>query len=366
MNNSSGNFIFYPSRINSNLKDIKECFSNELNSFTVAYSVKANYDSKLIQLLNENKVSFDCASIDELNILLKEKVKPQNIWLNTPYLEPKLLKKCINLGVFIYIDSLSDLELLQKKTFTENKIISVGIRISLPNYENSRFGIEANSQNILKLKKIFSASPFLRLSGVHIHYSSSDRSVKNFKNKIHQFFEIFDLHFKEFNIDSLNIGGGFASVMSQKLAEEFSYKVPNWEDYGKVFQKALKKFNIRGYKIIIEPGMAMVANGFDFVAEIIDIKKNNKNTYALVNTSILFIKPTRHNKNLDFIIEKNEVAKNTKKYTLVGISCMEQDVLGDYTGHLEIGDKIRFRNVGAYTLSYRKDFIFKQPLSITV
>lgn len=362
MSQFTGEYIFFPSRIKSNITKIRAAFDTNLNNFSLGYSIKANYDSKLIKVLNNSNVSFDCASIDELNLLLQQGIQPKNIWLNTPFLEESLIKKCIDLGVFIYADSFLNLELLQQKAHQINANIHIGLRINLPDYEFSRFGIEINEENIKKIKSIFTSNSHLKLASLHTHYSSSsDRSAENFKHKIDQFFKTLCLYFADFDLKSLNIGGGFTGEMSPALAAEFDYEIPSWDTYAGVFHQAIKKYNIKNYKIHIEPGMAMVANAYDFVAEVIDIKQTNTVSIALINTSTLFLKPTGHQRKLDFVVHETSTNKSNKEHVLVGISCMEKDILGTYAGNLEIGNKITFKNVGAYTVSYRNNFIFKQP-----
>ena len=40
---------------------------------------------------------------------------------------------------------------------------------------------------------------------------------------------------------------------------------------------------------------------------------------------------------------------------------MANDIMGPYEGVLKLGTQIVFKNVAAYTLSYRENFIFHSP-----
>ena len=361
MDQTSGIFIFKQQRIFNSIENIRKLFQDEYNEFKLAYTIKANYYSDLILLLDKQNVLFDCASVHELEILHRAGINTNKASLNTPYLDKSLLKKCLEESVFIYADSFSQLNLINKFALQSNKTLKIGVRLSFSEYFPSRFGIEASDENLKSLLNFFDENRNLELHALNMHYSPSNRSIESFEDRISCFFDVVKKYFETSDLKLLNIGGGFSGPMSKALASQFEYEVPEWEDYSSTLKELVSTYDLKGYKIIIEPGMALVANAFDYVAEVIDIKENASNTYALLNTSTLFLKPTRHSRQLDFEINSQLKDGEAKQYQLVGMSCMESDVLGTYKGNLSIGTKIIFRNVGAYTLSFRENFIFDQP-----
>lgn len=359
---NSNFFLFDESKVYDTVQTIKRAFNDSNNNFLLGYSLKANYDSHLIEVLNEENILFDCASDKELSILLEKDIDPKKITVSSPYLTKELIDKCFLSGVFIYADSFNQLTLLNKCAISFGKKIDVGIRLNLNEYSYSRFGIELNKFNIQKVHNIFDKTSFLKMKGLHSHYSPSNRSTENFEKRLDVFFGLINKYFNKSNLSLINLGGGFSGAMSQRLASQFNYEIPSWEDYGRAYEKMRLKHNIENYKIVIEPGMGIAANAFSYVAEVVDIKKFQDKNIVVLNTSTLFLKPTGHSKNLDFEIKTHSSKlEETFTYNLVGISCMEKDVLGVYEGFLEIGSKIIFKNVGAYTLSFRENFIFDQP-----
>ena len=60
---------------------------------------------------------------------------------------------------------------------------------------------------------------------------------------------------------------------------------------------------------------------------------------------------------------KEETTKNSKENYIVGMSCMEGDRLHLSNNKLllEVGDKVLFKNCGAYTSSWNSEFILNKP-----
>ncbi len=80
-------------------------------------------------------------------------------------------------------------------------------------------------------------------------------------------------------------------------------------------------------KLILEPGISMVANTFSFVAKVIETKKVRNQNFVLVDGSVHNIKPTMHKKNLPMKIVTQNERRRRGTYDIVGYTCMEKDYL---------------------------------------
>lgn len=360
MKENSGFYVFKEALFQKNIAHIKQLFQSEDYQFQLNYSIKANYHQRLLEVAYKHHVVFDCASLKELLQLKELGISSKSISVNTPYLTDDFLDIIVKEGIFLYADSFQQLQKISAKISSDENI-EIGLRISLEDIY-SRFGIEATETQLLQVHSFFQKHTNIKLIALNMHYSPADRSASFFRKRVQAFIKTFVTHFTQYNIETLNVGGGFASTMSKEMANQFDYDVPTWRDYANVLKEELKKESISTIKVVIEPGMGLVADAFDFVANIIAFKQTGNKTLALLNTTTLFLKPTRHSKNLEFeVVTKQNQAQNNQEYDLVGISCIENDVLGTYKGNLDLGSKIIFKNVGAYTLSFRNNFIFDQP-----
>lgn len=355
-------FLYVKQNLLDNVNNLKTSFSSHFDKFTLAYSIKSNYYKDLLNELSNQGISFEVASCFELNKLLDLNVLPKRIWINTPFLEEDLIRKAIDLKIQINIDSLEQLETISNAATKNDSDVEIGIRLNLDEEFESRFGIEASSSNMNLLFSILSESRNLVVTTLHTHHSGENRSELVFQKKLESLIEIYKKWFAAFPIKKINIGGGFAGPMPSILKKQFHSKSPSWNDYASTLSAFSTFLNENELELLIEPGMALVADCFLYLAEVLSIKTISDRNYCFINSSKIFLKPTGHSKNLNFeVIKKNNDAQAQKKFILSGITCMENDLLGEYEGSLSKGDYILFYNVGAYTLSYRPDFIFSQP-----
>ncbi len=359
----TGKYVFFPPGFTPFINQIKGAFAQRSIQLSVAYSIKANYHKALLELANNEGLCFDCASIEEIDKAILSGISAENIWLNTPYLHAELLQKCIQERIKVHVDNIEQLLALQKEAERQQTKAGIGIRFNFPEVDVSRFGIEATEENISYLIVSLQQAPNLELKVLHTHYSGADRSAVKFANRAEALFKLYDSYFKNYQGLQLNLGGGISGPMTEQLAAQFVPRPATIEDYSLALQKVWKNYDLTNVSLVVEPGMAIAAHAFYYLAEVIHIKEIQGQSIALINASNIFLKPTGHNRQLSFDIISRNLGKNGK-YLLAGMTCMEKDILGEYIGELAVGDLICFNNVGAYTMSYRPDFIFHEPETI--
>ena len=264
--------------------------------------------------------------------------------------------------VLINLDNIDQLELIQKKAERFSKKVRIGIRVHFETLDHSRFGIKSISEEMHNVLKLIEQSEHIELIGLHTHYSGSNRSVDHFTKRTTLLIKFYQDNWPNGGLQFLNVGGGLSGPMPEAMVKQLSFDPPSWVEYANAIQSAWGMINDEEINLILEPGMALVANVFDFEAEVVGFKERGEKTQALITASKTFLKPTGHQKDLVFEVKNyHPVIEPIKQYELVGISCMESDILGEYKGELYIGDKITFKNMGAYTLSFSPDFIFTKP-----
>lgn len=115
-------------------------------------------------------------------------------------------------------------------------------------------------------------------------------------------------------------------------------------------------------KIIVEPGNGITASPFSFLSEVIDVKQSSDNARIVTTDG--------SRNDIDPLFRKSDYIKeilyadNAKRQTvgiqtIVGCTCLEFDrifALND-APELKVGDRILYRNVGAYTCCLSPLFI---------
>lgn len=361
----TGYYLFDADELKSNLVKIQSSLSSQSNNFKLAYSLKANYHSEALKVIAGEGGYFDCSSLFEVQKIVDQKISLQKVWINTPYLTHELLNFSVENEILIFVDHIEQLIQIAQIANKRQREIKIGLRINTGEFMESRFGLSINSASIIQIKSILDKSN-LKLDALNIHYSGNYREPSDWLQRADFLIKVYQEYFTAYSINFLNIGGGIYSPMSLPLAQQFNTSPKSWDDYLTVLEEITRKLNHLNLGIAIEPGMALVANLFYFLAEVVAIKTIHNRNYAILNTSKIFLKPTNHQKQLSFQVFNQTQTQNIQSYKLVGITCMETDVLGDYLGALSLGDLILFENVGAYTLSYQPNFIFEQPNVITI
>lgn len=359
----TGKYVFDLEYCRTFIREIKSSFNTLPVNTTIAYSIKANYHQNLLKLATEEGLAFDCASEKEVDIALAVGIETSRIWVNTPFLTDELLEKCVREGIRIHVDSMDQLEDLYQEATRQRKQLEYGIRFNFPETDISRFGIEVSEQNISRIKTLLKAYTNLHLKVLHTHFSGPDRSAEKFSKRADAIASLYNQHFSSYDGLHINFGGGIFGPMMDQFAAQFSHKPAKVEDYTAALKRVIIRNNLNGVNLTIEPGMAIAAHSFYFIAEVLHLKEINGKSIVLLNTSNLFLKPTGHSRDLFFEVVSKSKGRYAK-HQLVGITCMESDVLGVYTGELAEGDLVFFHNVGAYTMSYRPDFIFNAPETI--
>lgn len=113
-------------------------------------------------------------------------------------------------------------------------------------------------------------------------------------------------------------------------------------------------------KVIVEPGNAIVASPFSFLSEIIDTKKIGDSQIIVTDGSRNDVDPFFGKKDyFKSFIRKQEEKVFIDSQMVVGCSCLEYDKLFTLQNQplLNVGDRILYQNVGAYTMTLSPLFI---------
>lgn len=173
--------------------------------------------------------------------------------------------------------------------------------------------------------------------------------------------------------DSINLGGGFFSNMPEALKCQFEVPIPSFEDYAAAIGPhfAARFCGRHQPQLILEPGLALVADCMRFAAKVVDIKTIRGRAIALLSGSVYNVIPTKSERKLPITVISS-IDQGPRRvvdgpFDLVGYTCMEDDVLAeDHRGSLAVGDYVLFNNVGAYTLVLKPSFIAPCPPVLAV
>lgn len=141
---------------------------------------------------------------------------------------------------------------------------------------------------------------------------------------------------------------------------------PTYQQYVDGFYNALPAA-LRGVRIVVEPGNAIVASAFDYLMQVIDVKRHDGRVYVCADGTRNDVDPFFHKSDYfkEFLLGDSERRLCADEPQVVcGLSCLEYDrlfELGKGAPSLKCGDRILFHRVGAYTMALSPLFIHYFP-----
>lgn len=319
----------------------------------VAYSIKANYDPEIIDILNREGAYFEVCSRYEYMYLLDHNVLPKRIIHNGSIRDYQELKNMLDNQSIVFLDS----DQAVSFALQYNAKGKIGIRCNVDYLKTnsdmfyskrSRFGI----RNISDVCSLFGKNTPLTISYLQIHCAGNNRSPAVYAMLLRELCSISKNIAKYNQINCLDIGGGY------KIAEEY------WDEetYIKTVTNILEENNMQNCQLIFEPGNALVRGSAQYVTRIVDRKVIDNTVYLVVDGTVVHLPFYKRGINLEYTV-KTQGKKKIKSQIVVGSTCKESDVFFviDNGIELQVGDEIAIKNVGAYAINEISDFLVGRP-----
>jgi len=173
-----------------------------------------------------------------------------------------------------------------------------------------------------------------RLKGLHFHNAFSSRSFAPLQKTVDRIEEAL-AHWLP-RIEWLNLGGGYLFETEADLT-----------GLCEIARDLRRRWDLEVY---FEPGKALVGRAGYLVASVIDLFESDGQPVAILDTTV-----NHHPEVFEYQIRPEPVwAEPEQGWTaiLAGCTCLAGDVFGSYRFErpLAVGDRVAFRNVGAYSL----------------
>lgn len=364
-------FILDIRKFENNYKDFLHNFRSIYPNTNLGYSYKTNYIPKLCQSVHSMGGYAEVVSQMEYDLAIAIGVSPSRIIFNGPLKSPEDIEKAVLADSIVNLDCLEEVEIvtsLAKKVPDQN--IAVGLRCNFDVGAGriSRFGFDVEGGSLDHVFKVFGELENCSVQGLHCHISTGTRSIESYSLRTKKIIELNDYYFQDRQPKFIDIGGGFFGKMNDDLRQQFDCDIPNYQEYAEAIAPQFKRrfSDGTGPELIIEPGVAVVADVLQFVAKVVGLKTVRSRKVALVVGSIHNVKPTLTDKRLSLQLYQNEDHTQSKKLSapidIVGYTCMEHDCLyKDYPEDISLGDYAVFDNIGAYTIVFKPPFIRPNP-----
>ena len=230
------------------------------------YAVKANPDHRVLKTLIQEGVSFEIASIAELDMLLKLSVPAAEVFYSNPMKSRAYLEYAAAHGVEWYvIDSVEEL----RKIVSVKPDAKMYLRIDTPNIGSDwplagKFGTHlADINEIINEAVKLDAD----LAGVTFHVGSQCRNPQNWRVGIERAKKVFaNMQDAGLNPRLLNIGGGYPVRHTKPI--------PSIETIADVINEAIADLP-DSIRVMAEPGRYLVSDSAYFVCRVVGTATRN-------------------------------------------------------------------------------------------
>jgi diaminopimelate decarboxylase len=347
-----------------NIRGFQNALTASFPKNLVGYSVKTNSLPYVMHLAKEQGCYAEVVSYHEYQLALKIGFSKDHIIYNGPMKSKETFLDALVHHAIVNIETWREIEWLKELPYDEEYEIGIRININIssisPADENhpaddSRFGFSYELGELSGALSRISKYSNIKVTGIHSHREPKTRSVFFYKNVIRYVQNIISEY--KLQLKYWDLGGGFFGTMRGK---------PTYNEYVEAFYYAFAA-EFRNLTIIVEPGNAVVASGFDYVVEVIDIKEHDGKIFVCTNGTRNDIDPFFHKSDYfkDFLYCQNTHKESMLPQVVCGLTCLEYDRLFTLPAGkkmLNVGDLIVFHRVGAYTMALTPLFIHYFPI----
>lgn len=372
-----------------NFKESAKIAFKEYGGLGIGYSIKTNDDKRILFEGEKRGYYAEVTSLFEIRLALK--LKFQKIIFNGPAKTDSELYYAIKNGIeWISCESLEEIVKINKiaKRFkkTQNIFLRIDTRIfqhpsnrlilflfKKTTYKKSKFGFDY--RNIKKYYNKIADLDYVNVEGINVHLGSQINYPELYIEAVNR---IPRTILKKIKI--IDLGGGYPSSTPERRNKFFNLLLSKFrkEITSKQYLKkiSLGLMHLKNKTIFLEPGRIIVSDCMDAVFSV--IRKQNNKVYldGGINVIPFHLFPRQYkilripcnilDKDLIKYIHSYPIIRNSKnmrRYTLFGNFCFEGDIIAKdvILPKVNIGDKIIFKEVGAYTLSLKFKFTQSKP-----
>jgi diaminopimelate decarboxylase len=342
------------------IEELKNCFpADSLH----AIAVKANPLPPVLRSIKGLGLGVEVASSGEIHLAEQCNFQNEKIIFDSPAKTLTEIQYALSKGYHLNIDSLSELQRIEKVLQQQHSKSNIGLRINpqigIGTIEKSsvaghysKFGIPIKS-NREKIKAVYQKNWWL--NGIHCHIGSQGISLGQLVDGVKVIVELaeeINNKSQKQQIHYIDIGGGFPAIY--KHDNNFS----NLGDYAKALEQACPVLFGGKYKLITEFGRHLHVNA-GFTASRIEYVKPDSSGNTLITHigADLFVReclnPEDWHHELLLLDKHGNIKKGKQKqrYNIAGPLCFSGDFI-DKNVELPVaeeGDYLIIRDSGGYT-----------------
>ena len=229
-------YVFDEEAFRNNYQNLKDTLTASYSKYEIAYSYKTNYAPKICSVVKSMGGYAEVVSDMEYEIAKIIGYENDFIVYNGPFKGPKMEEHLCNGGI-LNIDNLEELNRVICFANEQRREFKVGLRLNINVGQKfiSRFGIDAESEDLEDGVNRLRNCQYTRLVGLHCHIGQS-RSLAAWKARTTQMLTLADKYIDDIP-EYIDLGSGMFGDMAPDLLQQFTVDVPTYSEYARVTAK---------------------------------------------------------------------------------------------------------------------------------
>jgi ornithine decarboxylase len=335
------------------VRDNYNAYARSLPDTRIFYAVKANPAPQILALLAELGSSFDCASVQEIEMAMAAGASPDRISFGNTIKKERDIQRAFELGVRLFaVDAEAEVEKVARaapgaRVFC--RILCDGEGAEWP--LSRKFGCAVvMAPEVLGLAQSLGLKPW----GVSFHVGSQQTNLDAWDKALAEAAWVFhEMARRGVQLGMVNLGGGFPT--------RYLRDVPAADAYGEAIHAALMKhFGNRIPQTIIEPGRGMVGSAGTIRSEVVLVSRKEATDqvrWVYLDIGKFGGLAETMEEAIRYPVRTPRDGDAMEPCILAGPTCDSADVLYEKNPYplplsLTVGDEILIEGTGAYTTTY--------------
>ena len=317
----------------------------------ICYSVKANSNIAVLNVLARIGAGFDIVSGGELERVLAAGGDPDKIVFSGVGKTAAEMQRALAIGIHCFnVESAPELELLQQVAAAMKTVAAISLRVN-PNVDanthpyistglkDNKFGIPIEQAQAVY--RCAQQLPNLKIIGVDCHIGSQLTDTTPLLDALQRILALIDeLAADGITIEHLDLGGGLGvSYRDEQPPEPATY-----------MQQVVAALGERRLQLVFEPGRSIVANAGVLITQVEFLKLNEHKNFCVVDAAMNdLIRPALYQAWMNIQPVRANAQAVARNYDVVGPVCETADFLGKQRElAVEPGDLLTVFSAGAY------------------
>ncbi|MCX6107850.1 MAG: alanine racemase [Proteobacteria bacterium] len=368
-------FVFSEDAIRNAFTNYTEVFKRFYPKMVFGWSYKTNYLKAICAIFHEEGAIAEVVSDFEYEKARALGVPGDQIIFNGPYKPKAALKRAIEEGAVIHVDSMDEIYQIEAIA-TEIKLTArVGLRVNMntgvyPQW--SRFGLNIESGQAMDAARRLAKAPGIEFEGIHCHIGTFMLSVQAYEIAAEKMANLF----LEIESDTgvrlkyIDMGGGFPSKSHLKgVYQSPEVAVPNISEYAIAITSCLKRIFADSElpTLVLEAGRHLIDEAGFLITSVISRKllPDARRAYVLDAGVNLLYTSTWYRPVFELDGDEGSFLEPA---VLFGPLCMNIDVIDNslMLPPLRVGKRLVLSPVGAYNVTQWMQFIQYRPAVVLV